>query len=95
MSSNSVDIEDNGLATEEAVWPRQVIEAVRGIRYGSVEVIVHDGHVVQIERRVKVRLNTADRRPPEGRGRETNHERRAHPTHGGAEPLETREEKQR
>lgn len=39
MSSNSVDIKDNALVSEEAAWQRQVIEAVRGIRYGSVEMI--------------------------------------------------------
>ena len=94
MSIKSVDIEDGGRAGDPS-WQRQLIEAVRGIRYGSVEVVVHDGHVVQIERRVKVRLGTADRRPPEGRGRDTNNDRRAHPASGGAAPFETREENER
>lgn len=86
MSIKSVDILDNdGYA--------QILEAVRGIRYGSVEVVVHDGHVVQIERRVKVRLGTADRRPPDRR-RQVNPERRAHLESGGTEPLGTREEKE-
>ncbi len=30
--------------------------AVRGLRYGSVELHVHDGRIVQIERREKFRL---------------------------------------
>ena len=87
MSINSVDIMDNDEYD-------QILEAVRGIRYGSVEVVVHDGHVVQIERRVKVRLGTTDRRLPDGRGHTNNLDRRAHLKSGGTEPLETREEKE-
>ena len=40
----------------EAAWERTVRQAVRTLRYGSVEVVVHDGRVVQIERRERVRL---------------------------------------
>jgi hypothetical protein len=92
MSSKSVDIEGNHDGQDS--WARQVLEAVRGIRYGSVEVVVHDGHVVQIERRVKVRLSTAERRPPDSPERASNHIRRAHLKSGGTEPLATREEKE-
>jgi hypothetical protein len=35
---------------------REILRAVRGLRYGSVEITIHDGQVVQIERREKVRL---------------------------------------
>jgi hypothetical protein len=35
---------------------RRVLDAVRGIRFGSVEIVVHDGQVVQIERKEKVRF---------------------------------------
>lgn len=34
-----------------------VLDAIRSIRYGSVEVVIHDGRVVAIERREKVRLD--------------------------------------
>lgn len=44
-------------------WERQVNDAVRAIRYGSVEIVIHDGRVVQIESRVKVRFDGTDRRP--------------------------------
>jgi hypothetical protein len=40
---------DEGLA-------RQILAALDGIRFGSVEIVVHDGRIVQIERREKVRL---------------------------------------
>jgi hypothetical protein len=59
--------------TAEAVdtdWERAVVEAIRALRYGSVEIVVHDGRVVQIETREKVRFDEAGRRRPDTRGRE-------------------------
>lgn len=32
-----------------------VAEAIAGIRYGAVEVTIHDGRIVQIEKREKLR----------------------------------------
>jgi hypothetical protein len=51
-------------------WERAVVEAIRALRYGSVEVVVHEGRVVQIETRAKVRFDDAGRRRPDIRGRE-------------------------
>jgi hypothetical protein len=59
--------------TTEAVdtdWERAVVEAIRALRYGSVEIVVHEGRVVQIETREKVRFDEAGRRRPDTRGRE-------------------------
>jgi hypothetical protein len=39
---------------------RQIALALGSIRFGSVEITVHDGRVVQIEKREKVRLETLD-----------------------------------
>jgi hypothetical protein len=36
---------------------REVAAALEGLRYGSVEIVVHDSRVVQIERREKMRLS--------------------------------------
>jgi hypothetical protein len=35
---------------------RAILSAVRQIRYGSIEIVIHDSRVVQIERKEKVRL---------------------------------------
>lgn len=35
---------------------REILRAVREIRFGSVEITVHDARVVQIERREKLRV---------------------------------------
>ena len=34
-------------------------KAVRAIRYGSIEIVIHDSRVVQIERREKIRPDAA------------------------------------
>jgi hypothetical protein len=41
--------------TEE--WLRLVAAQVAGLRYGVVQLVVHDGRVVQIERTEKLRLD--------------------------------------
>jgi len=34
----------------------KILDAVAGIRFGAVEIIIHEGKVVQIERKERVRL---------------------------------------
>jgi hypothetical protein len=36
---------------------QEILQAVRSLRYGSVEIIIHDSKVVQIERKEKIRLD--------------------------------------
>ncbi|MGZ8242876.1 YezD family protein [Methylomagnum sp.] len=36
---------------------QKILEALRGLRFGSVEITVHEGRIVQIERREKCRLS--------------------------------------
>jgi len=35
---------------------RELVEALRSIRFGAIELVIHDGRVVQLERREKVRF---------------------------------------
>jgi hypothetical protein len=35
---------------------QEIARQLRGLRFGSVEIVVHEGAVTQIERREKVRL---------------------------------------
>ncbi|MGH8613774.1 MAG: YezD family protein [Gammaproteobacteria bacterium] len=55
--------EPAGLDSPDLV--QQVLRALRGIRYGSIELVVHDGRVVQIERREKLRFERSDLRRSE------------------------------
>jgi len=48
------------LGADERIQQR-VLDALKGLRFGSVEVVIHDGKVVQIERREKVRIDTLPR----------------------------------
>ena len=75
----------------EPAWERTVRQAVRGLRYGSVEVQVHDGRVVQVETRAKVRF--ADERRPEDRRQNPHHDGRADRGSGGAVPTKNEEQK--
>ena len=61
MSIESVEMDD------APDWMRVLRRAVQGLRYGSVEVLVHDGRVVQVETREKVRF--AEGRPGDARRR--------------------------
>jgi hypothetical protein len=36
---------------------QKILAALRGLRFGSVEIVIHDGRIVQIERRERMRLN--------------------------------------
>jgi hypothetical protein len=40
----------------EAELTRRILPALQGLRFGSLELVVHDGRVVQIEGREKTRL---------------------------------------
>ncbi len=40
----------------------QILQAVRLVQFGSVEVVIHDSRVVHVERREKIRVN-----PPAGK----------------------------
>ncbi len=33
-----------------------ILEAIQGIRYGSVEVVIHDSKIVQVEKKEKIRF---------------------------------------
>ena len=67
-------------------WEHAVRRAVRSLRYGSVEVQVHDGRVVQVETREKVRF--ADDRRPDDRRRQEGEDSRADRAAGGAAPSD-------
>ena len=43
-------------AGHESGIEQTILQALKDLRFGSVEIIVHDSKVVQIERREKVRV---------------------------------------
>ncbi|MEF3303693.1 YezD family protein [Paenibacillus sp. GYB003] len=49
--STSVQLDD--------VWTERILSSVSGLEYGSVQIIVHDGKIVQIERTERKRFEAA------------------------------------
>ncbi len=48
----------NGLIDETyRQLTQQILLALQEIRYGSVEIVIHDSKVVQIERKEKIRID--------------------------------------
>ena len=41
----------------------RILLAIKDIRFGSVEVVIHDSKVVQIERKEKIRFDTHQSQP--------------------------------
>lgn len=54
MEQLSLSQKDNQISAEVA---QEILRAVASIRYGSVEVVIHENKVVQIECREKIRVN--------------------------------------
>lgn len=52
--SHPTALQSTSHATSEVV--REILSAIENLRYGSVEIVVHDGRVTQIEKREKVRF---------------------------------------
>jgi hypothetical protein len=47
----------------DAKWLELVVQNVKSLRYGVVEIVVHDSRVIQIEKTERVRLDKTDPRP--------------------------------
>jgi hypothetical protein len=50
MRSLTLDQTAEGLATA-------IRKALRGLRYGSIEIVIHDSKVVRVERRERIRVD--------------------------------------
>lgn len=48
-----------GKSSDELKWLELVIQHVGSLRYGVVEIVVHDSRVIQIEKTERVRLDKA------------------------------------
>ncbi len=36
---------------------RDIVQALKGIQYGAVEIVIYEGRIIQIERKEKLRLD--------------------------------------
>ena len=46
----------------DAKWLELVVQHVKSLRYGVVEIVVHDSRVIQIEKTERVRLDKPESR---------------------------------
>ena len=51
------ETDKNGQSTLKIEIVNQITTILQGIRFGSVEIVIHDGKVVQIERKEKLRFD--------------------------------------
>lgn len=49
--------------TGDLKWLELVVQNVKSLRYGVVEIVVHDSRVIQIEKTERVRLDKPEHRP--------------------------------
>ena len=54
---SAVDIKSAGVGEEKLEWLEVVRRQVNSLRYGVVQIVVHDGQVTQIEKTERVRLD--------------------------------------
>ncbi|HZG76560.1 MAG TPA: YezD family protein [Paenibacillus sp.] len=45
----------------DPAWLKRIAESLSGIKYGSVQIVIHDGKIVQIERTEKRRFESTTR----------------------------------
>jgi hypothetical protein len=65
MATTDLDRSQPLLDRDQPTWVETLLDAVRQLRFGSVEITVHDGRIVQIERKEKLRFETPT--APKGR----------------------------
>jgi hypothetical protein len=65
MATTDLDRSQPLLDRDQPTWVETLLDAVRQLRFGSVEITVHDGRIVQIERKEKLRFET----PASSKGR--------------------------
>ena len=63
MATRLVQPPDQSAGAEPTGLLHGLILALRSIRYGAIELVIHDGRVVQLEKREKVRLQTEVTQP--------------------------------
>ena len=90
--NGSKSVDNTVIEDYDTAWVCPVVEAVRAIRFGAVELVIHDGRVVQIERREKVRFEDTHRRP-DSRERNNQSQHRADRNSGSSEARDAKEKR--
>lgn len=57
MAATTTEPKSDALRDGEPKWLAAVQRSVQSLKYGEVRIVVHNGHVTQIERTEKLRLD--------------------------------------
>jgi len=61
----------------DTIWSQRILNSVNGLEYGTVQIVVHDGRIVQIERTERKRFESEaalrDRDSSDGKPQQRNH----------------------
>ncbi|MFH5184496.1 YezD family protein [Paenibacillus sp. TAB 01] len=61
----------------DTIWSQRILNSVNGLEYGTVQIVVHDGRIVQIERTERKRFESEaalrDRDSSDGKPQHRNH----------------------
>jgi hypothetical protein len=49
------------ISTHDMEQIKQILEDLKNIKFGSVEIFIHDGQIVQIEKKEKIRFEKQSR----------------------------------
>ncbi len=49
---------DQNMSAHELELLREILRSLRSLRYGSLNLTVHDGHLVEIQKVEKIRMNS-------------------------------------
>ena len=47
----------------KSFWLKQIVESIEGLKYGQVQITVHDGRIVQIDRLERKRFDPSAEPP--------------------------------
>lgn len=42
----------------DELWTKRILQSINGLEYGTVQIVVHDGRIVQIERTERKRFES-------------------------------------
>ena len=56
--NNQIDVEYMNTSQNKEI-AQHIVSIIKGIRFGSIEIVVHEGRVVQIDKHEKFRLKTS------------------------------------
>jgi hypothetical protein len=59
MATMKLERSEAPFEVDRPTWLEPLLDAVRQLRFGSVEITVHDGRIVQIERKEKLCFETS------------------------------------